>query len=220
MQISSLFRRFWAYYFDCNIILGIYGGLIFGLKVYGMNIQLFINKGVDFNYDIILKILMFYGLFFFIYEYFFVVIPLSATPGKLLFDLEVAFLRRGNIFKVFLRSILKTLATLIPFGSFIFCLAALFTSNKQSIHDAISGTIVIKKAIKNKTKTFEDVDIFQEMKERGIKTYSEQLELMKELKGEAHKSSPSYKWVGILFISISILGMGAFVYSILEDFIL
>ena len=79
---------------------------------------------------------------------------------------------------------------------------SIFTANKQAVHDIAADTIVMqrkKRRVVRTTNRDPSVDLFEEMKRRGLKTYSEQVALAKELnlyKGKKQAATPSYAWLG------------------------
>lgn len=217
MNISKLFRRFWAYYFDNIIVAGIYAGILIVLKMFGVSISL---QGVlEQNYTDLVTFYLTYGLLFLVYEISFLCSSLSATPGKLILGLEVVCYNQGSLFKVFIRSLVKVIATLISFVPFIFFLIAAFTENKQSPHDIIASTLVVRKN-NAASKKINNINLIEEMQKRGINTYSEQLALASELNGTSkNTASASYSWLGLLILVIAIFCSVSFITLSFSDFI-
>lgn len=243
MNLGNLFRRFWSYCFDLIIVFGIYLGILLLLKI-------FVNQNLTFDllkeiYKLASKgisietlkesthyIVMFYlpyGLLLLLYEIIFLSSKLSSTPGKLLLSLEVACFKKVSFLKVFTRSLVKVIATLIPPLTFFTFLFAAFSKTKQSIHDKMTYTYVIstKKVPQRGSKPkMTSEEFFEEMKSRGLTLYSEQKALADEIYGsqitELDKSSSTGKYVGVLVLLISIilyLGFVSFSYSDLQNYI-
>ncbi|WP_010681327.1 RDD family protein [Acetivibrio cellulolyticus] len=225
MNISKLFRRFWAYCFDIMIVCGINSGILLLTKVLDTNntlnaalqeLRTVFSKGILVNilngqaYYIALFFLS-YGLLFLIYEIIFLSSKLSATPGKLILRLEVACGNKVNFFKVFTRSLLKVIATLVFPLTFIAFLISACTHTKQTLHDKLANTYVITVNTSNRGTTphMSLNEFFEEMTSRGLRMYSEQKALAEEIYGspviDPAKSNETASLVGILVLVFSII---------------
>lgn len=205
MNVGRMFTRFWAYTFDCIIVIGIYAGLISILRIMGMSIPL--NGLLEKSSDAIFMFYSTYGLLFLIYETVFLGSGLSATPGKLILGLEVCCYSKGSLVKVFLRALIKVMATILNPIPLVFFFFALFSKNHQSPHDLLAQTLVVNKNNDTASSQESSFNIFDEMAKRGLNTYDEQLELMNQLKGtrEVRYKSASYAWLGGVFLVFSIV---------------
>lgn len=210
MNISGLFRRFWAYYFDTIIVGGIFSVVCLVLRMFGIDAMILYFQGfLEQDYSMLAIIFLTYALVFFIYEAAFLSSRLSATPGKLILGLEVIG-EKVSIFKVLIRSFIKSIATMTSIPAFILFLIAASNEKRQSLHDMMAGTYVVSNKSKkgSVSRRINNEELFEEMRRRGLKTYSEQVALANELYGGGRKvttSGTSYAWVGIMILVISLV---------------
>jgi len=213
MNYTRISRRFFAYYFDLLIVSGITSALLLFLKMFNLGLSLDGILEGDFSY---FSKLTFLNLFIFvIYEVAFLISPLSSTPGKLILQLEVVSYNSSFI-KVVIRSIVKAIDTL-PGLIIISGLVAGFSDKKQSIHDMIAGTFVTDSDTRNQSfsNNMDSPEFHAEMKNRGIKTFSEQQALAQEMFGKTKNSTQKsflaspLLWIIVLIISVVI----GFIYS-------
>lgn len=209
MEVSKLSKRIFAYLFDIIIVIGIYGGLLILLYVLGKDIPI---KGVlERNPNDIALIYLTFGLLYLAYELLFLSTKFSSTPGKLILNLEVISCKKSSVFDALIRSCIKVVATLTQIVPVIFFIISIFTANKQAVHDIAADTIVMqkkKRTVVRSNNVDTTVNLHEEMKKRGLRTYSEQVELAKELncyKGARHIGSSSYAWLGVLIFVFSIV---------------
>ncbi|AEV70594.1 RDD family protein [Acetivibrio clariflavus] len=241
MNISKLFRRFWAYCFDFLIVLSIYWIILFLIKalcgyngitssleelhrILSAEILTNVLKGQAFN---IIILYLIYGLVYLIYETSFLSSKLSATPGKLILGLEVVCYNKSNFQKIIIRSLLKITAILIPpFTILLFILSA-FSKTKQSLYDKLSNTCVVTKDNSKKYGTNPEMtleEFFEEMKSRGLRMYSEQRALSQEIYGRPtplakpyYKPAPNHLLFGVFILLISIVVSISFAYYFFPD---
>lgn len=213
MNYAKLSRRFWAYYFDSIIVSGVFSAILMFLKLLGINMSF---EGVmEGDFSSLVEFYLIYFLIYLIYEVAFISSSLSSTPGKLILELEVVC-SNSSFIKVFIRSLVKTIEMfpgLIIISGFI----AVFNDKKQSLHDLSAGTFVTD--ADNRNQSFENKmnseELYQEMKKKGIKTFSQQRALAEEMYGKTKKSSAKsflsspLIWLVLLGISIVI----SFIYS-------
>ncbi|OPZ90282.1 MAG: RDD family protein [Firmicutes bacterium ADurb.Bin419] len=206
MNFSGLPRRFWAYFFDLIILSGIYYGLLLLLRMAGIDL-LRVKDLVKNDYSFLLNLYISFGIFFVIYEVIFLSSNLSATPGKLIMEMEVVC-TNANLYKVLIRSLVKAISSLTGLYIILFTIAA-FNDKKQATHDLLSGSFVIDA---ENSKYSQDVskseEIYLEMKNRGLRTFSEQKALTEEMYGKSNKSTNTLSnplvWILVLVISIAI----------------
>lgn len=211
MNFSSVSRRFWALIFDYFIIGSIFYGVVLVLKMSGISIfQL--KEVVDGDFSSLSNFYLLYIIIYLIYEVTFLSSNLSATPGKIIMEMEVVS-ANANFFKVFFRSLIKAISTLTGLH-IIFFTIAVFTEKSQALHDLLTGSFVIDKEMTSSsamdlTKDITKTDAFyEEMKKRGIKTPSEKKALAEEMFSKAKKNSTnsilsnSFIWILVLFFSI------------------
>ncbi|NLI57111.1 MAG: RDD family protein [Clostridium sp.] len=208
MEVSKLSKRIWAYLFDIIIVTGIYAGLLVILHALGKDIPI---KGViERNPNDLALIYLTFGLLYLLYEVIFLSSNLSSTPGKLILKIQVISCKKSTVFDALIRSCIKIVATLTQIVPVLFFILSIFTANKQAVHDIAADTIVMqkkKRKVIRSTNVDPNVNLFEEMKRRGLKTYSEQVALAKELncyKGKRIASTPSYAWLGVLIFVFSI----------------
>lgn len=207
MNYARLSRRFFALYFDSCIVAGIVSTLLLFLKMFDIGISF---EGIlegDFSY-----LSRYYALFFFVYlayEIVFLISPLSSTPGKIILGQEVVSYE-SSFLKVIIRSIVKVIGA---FSALIYIsgLVAAFNEKKQSIHDLLAKTFVTDLDRSNRafSSNMDSSEFHEEMKKRGIKTYSQQQALAEEMFGKARKANNNLLmnpllWVIVLIISIVI----------------
>lgn len=222
MSISKLSRRFTAYYFDNNIVVGIYSGILLIIK-YALNMDIPIYRLFEGDFTAWSVYILSYGLLYLIYEVFFLSLKVSATPGKMIMRLEIVSDNGSSFFRVLLRSLVKVIAIMTIILPYIFYLLAAFSEKKQTIHDKIAGTFVIKKNVsRSSSKEIDVEELFEEMKRRGYRTYSEQKALTEELYGSGNNSSgSSYGWLGALFLIFAFTCSVFFsidFYAVIEDY--
>lgn len=226
MNLGNLFKRFWSYFFDLVIVFGIYLGILLLLEIYAnqnvtvellKEIYKISSKGFSLetikeNTHYIVIFYLTYALLFLLYEIVFLSSKLSSTPGKSLLSLEVACFKKVSFLKVFTRSLVKIISTLITPLTFLSFLVAAFTKTKQSFHDKLANTYVIsiKKMPQRGSKPkMTSEEFFEEMKSRGLTLYSEQKALADEIYGsqtiELDKSSSASKFVSVLVLLVSII---------------
>jgi|LSQX01.2.fsa_nt_gb uncharacterized RDD family membrane protein YckC len=216
MNISNLSRRFWAYFFDSLTVAGLYAGVLVLLKLLGVQIQL---QGVlERNHNDLSTFYMTYCLFYTLYEVIFLYSGLSATPGKLIMGLEVVCYNNGNIIKIITRALIKSIASVITFVPVIFFFVAVFSKKKQSPHDMLAQTVVVKK--ENSSSDEVTSSLYEEMQKRGVKTYSEQLALAKEMNVPERRqaSAKSHSWIGLLLLILSIVFSSIFTVMSVPEF--
>ncbi|AUG57394.1 MAG TPA: RDD family protein [Ruminiclostridium sp.] len=209
MEVGKLSKRVWAYLFDIIIVTGIYAGILVVLHALGKDIPI---KGViERNPNDLALMYLTFGLLYLFYEVAFLSSNFSTTPGKLILNLQVISCKKSTIFDALIRSCIKVVATLTQIVPVIFFILSIFTANKQAVHDIAADTIVMqrkKRRVVRTTNRDPSVDLFEEMKRRGLKTYSEQVALAKELnlyKGKKQAATPSYAWLGVLIFVFSIV---------------
>lgn len=199
MYISKLSLRVWAYFFDGIIVFGIYTAIISVLKIMGVNIPIW--ELIQREPNVLVPFFLTYGLLYFVYEVVFLASNLSATPGKVMLGIEVRCYKRGSIFNVIIRTLIKVIITVLNIGV-VFFLIALFSKSRQAPHDMASDTYVIDNNLNY------EIDIFEEMQKKGFTTYKEQQSLTRKLNlgGKRVKD----KWIGILLIVFAFFSYGFF----------
>lgn len=215
MEVSKLSKRIFAYLFDIIIVIGIYAGILIILHMFGKDIP--IEGVLEKNPNDLALVYLTFGLVYLFYEVFFLSTNFSSTPGKLIFNIQIISCKKSSIFDALIRSTIKVIATLTQIVPVIFLIISIFTANKQAVHDIAADTIVMqkKRTVIRSRNVDPNVNLFEEMKKRGLKTYSEQVELAKELncyKGTSSASKSSYAWLGVLIFVFSI-GCGVFFVS-------
>lgn len=190
MNYAKLSRRFFAFCFDTIIVSGIVSAIllflkflkIFDISKYAENLL----KG-DFSFFVNYFIISF--LVYLAYEVIFLTSNLSSTPGKIILEMEVVS-RKANFLKVFIRSLTKVIESSTGL-IFISGLVATFSEKKQSIHDLLAKTFVTDFNIKRQSfsNIMDSPEFHEEMKRRGIKTYSQQQALVQEMLGKPGNSS-------------------------------
>lgn len=215
MEVCKLSRRFWAYVFDNIIVSGIYAGFLVALHALGKDIPI---KGIiERNPNDLALMYLTFGLLYLFYEVAFLSSKFSGTPGKLILNLQVVSCKKSTIIDALIRSCIKVIATLTQIVPVLFFILSIFTANKQAVHDLAADTIVMqkkKRAVIRSSNVDPSVNLFEEMKRRGLKTYSEQLALAKELnlyRGKKQTSVRSYTWLGVLIFVFSIVCVVFFV---------
>lgn len=217
MNYSAISRRFWAVFFDNCIIGGIFIGLALLLKMSGISIFP-IEEIASGDMSGMSRFYLLYGIVFLAYEVGFLSSSLSATPGKIIMEIEVAC-ANASFLKVILRSLIKLISTMTGL-SIIFYTIAFFNEKKQALHDLIAGSFVIDREAANSAMDLtkdqaKKEALFEEMKSRGMKTFSEQKALEEEMYGKAKKSpintilSGSFIWIVILVISFAVNFFGS-----------
>ncbi len=205
MNYSELSRRFWAFFFDSIIVSGIYYGLLMILRMSGIT-TFSLQDLIESNFSVFAYFYISYGLFYIVYEIGFLSSNLSATPGKIILEMEVVC-TNASFYKVLLRSLVKVISILTGLYIILFTIAV-FNEYNQTAHDLLSGCFVID--VDNKkysTDLVKSKYLYDEMKNRELKTYSEQKALAEEIYGKPNKStnilSSSFVWILVLFISIA-----------------
>ena len=177
-----------------------------------------VEEIIEGKFSALSEFYLIYAVIYLIYEVGFLSSNLSATPGKIIMEMEVAC-TNANFLKVFIRSIIKFISTVTGLY-IIFFTIAIFSEKKQSVHDLLASSFVIDKEKSNQggidlTQDITKTEAFyEEMKNRGIKTFSEQKALAEEMYGKANKSSKSsilsssFIWVLVLVISIGFSVIG------------
>lgn len=242
MNISKLFRRFWAYCFDIIIVCGIYSGILLLIKVFGISDTLYnalqsfhavLSKGIlsallSQQAFYVALFSLSYTLLFFVYEVIFLSSKLSATPGKLILRIDVRFSDKFSFLKIVVRSIIKSLTTMLfPLVLISFIVSA-YSKKKQSLHDRVANTYVAVLNAPNHgtnpTMTLEE--FFEEMTSRGLRMYSEQLALAEEIYGsriiEPDNANTTSSAIGVLALVISIIlniSFISFSYSDIENYV-
>ncbi|TYQ15806.1 UNVERIFIED_CONTAM: putative RDD family membrane protein YckC [Acetivibrio alkalicellulosi] len=218
MQVSKLSQRFLAYFFDIVIVTGVYGGGLILLSLLGKDIPI---QGVfQRNLNDLALFCLTFGVFYLLYEIVFLTSSLSATPGKLIFNLEIISCKKSSVVDSLIRSFIKVLATMTQIIPIFFFFVAVFRVNNQTVHDIASDTIVVKKQISHSVQPT-GINLFEEMKRRGLKTYSEQVALANELKNMKRKtvsSASSYSWLGVVIFLFSVICGFAFFSLFYSDF--
>lgn len=206
MDYSKISRRFFAFYFDSIIVSGIVFTTLLILKLFNIGIS---YEGIlKRDFSSIYKISFLYFIVFLVYEVIFLTSNLSSTPGKIILGMEVVS-RQSSFLKVLIRVVVKAIATL-PGIVIISGLVAVFSDQKQSIHDILAGTYVTDFNIRRQSYSnkMDSPEFHEEMKKRGIKTYSEQQALAQEMFGKFGKFGNNsilktpIIWVIILLLSI------------------
>ncbi|AEV70593.1 RDD family protein [Acetivibrio clariflavus] len=212
MSYSKISRRFFAYLFDTIIVSGFVCTLLLILKFLNIfdtkTLVENISKG-DFSFFINYYILCF--LIYLVYEVVFLTSNISSTPGKIILDMEIVSYK-PSFLKGFIRSTVKVIESLSGLV-IISGLVAVFTENKQSIHDLLAKTFVVDfdRRSQHIPSSMDSAEFHEEMKRRGIKTYSEQKALAQEMFGNRKKSSISFilssplLWAIVLVLSIIII---------------
>ncbi|HOM02236.1 MAG TPA: RDD family protein [Acetivibrio sp.] len=224
MNVSGLLRRFFAWLLDSFILAGLYFGLIMLLELLGVvePIDAILEKSINISQGIVTTNTdLFNGYYYFwflilflIYEIGFVASSLSATPGKIILGIEVVSDSKSSIAKVILRALLKLPVVIIPLVSIIYFIIALANGKRQSLHDKVAKTYVVyKKTSNNYSNRINTVELFEEMKRRGLRTYSEQQALAEELYGKGGKKSKksgSFGWVSVVLLIAAFVFTGVF----------
>lgn len=217
MNVSGLLRRFFAWWlFDSWIVAGLLFGLIMFLELLGVGASFEeLTLGLlDNDFGVLADFYLIYAVLYLIYEICFVVSPLSATPGKLILGIEVVSDSKSSIVKAVLRCLVKLPAVLISPINIIYIIIGVVSSKRQSLHDKIAGTYVVyKKTNNHSSKRINSAELFEEMKRRGLRTYSEQVALAEELYGSGRKKSKksgSYGWIGLAFLAAALIFIGIF----------
>lgn len=232
MSVSGVLRRYFALLLDSLILAGLYFGLIMALDILGIGISLdvIIERSINIsqgrfniNSDLFNGYYYFWFLMLFlIYEIGFVASGLSATPGKLILGIEVVSDSKSSIVKVILRALVKLPAVVVPPISIIYIVIALVSGKRQSLHDKVAKTYVVyKKTSKNYSNKINTQELFEEMKRRGLRTYSEQLALAEELYGTSRKKSKksgSYGWIGLVLLIVAFIFLGIFIQKYIRKF--
>jgi len=224
------------------IVCGIYSGILLLIKVLDINDTLYkalqgfhtvLSKGISSQllneqaYYIVLLFLS-YGLLFLMYEIIFLNSKLSATPGKLILSVEVGCCDKVSFFKVFVRSLIKVLSTLIIPLAFISFIASALSQTKQSLHDKPAHTYVtvLNNPSRGTNPQMTLEEFFEEMTSRGLRLYSEQLALAEEIYGsritEPDKANTRSSVVGVLALVLSIILNLSFIsysYSDIENYV-
>jgi len=82
------------------------------------------------------------------------------------------------------------------------------------LHDKAARTYVVYKKVENNySKKIDPKELFEEMKRRGLRTYSEQLALAEELYGKNRKkarTSASYGWISLVLLIVGLVLFGVF----------
>lgn len=222
MNFSELSRRFWAFFFDSLIISGIYYGVLLILRMSG-NTILHIENLMKSDFSALANLYISYGLFYVIYEVIFLSSNLSATPGKIIMEMEVVC-ANSSFFKVLLRSLVKAISSLTGLHIILFTIA-IFNEKKQAVHDLLSGSFVIDvDNTKHSLDLANSKDLHNEMKNRGLKTFSEQKALAEEMYGKSNKSTnilaSSFVWILVLVIAIALsLVYTRIIYSDVKSYI-
>lgn len=227
MNYSAISRRFWAMFFDNCIISGIFFGLALLLKTFGVSI-LSLEEMAFGDMSGMLRFYLLYVIVFFAYEVGFLSSSLSATPGKIIMEMEVAC-ANASFLKVIIRSLIKLISNLTGLA-IIFYSIALFNDKKQALHDLIAGSFVIDRESSSNAMDFANEQakkeaLFEEMKSRGMRTFSEQKALEEEMYGKTKKSpinqilSGPFIWIVILVISfaVNIFGSRALVSDLIKE---
>jgi len=228
MSYSKISRRFFAYLFDTIIVSGIACTLLLILKLLNIFDIRSVAENIvngDFSFFVNYYILCF--LIYLVYEVVFLISNLSSTPGKIILDMEIVSYK-SSFLKVFIRAIVKVIESLTCLV-LISGLVAVFTEKKQSIHDLLANTFVVDFDRKSHhlPSRMDSEEFHEEMKRRGIKTYSEQKALAQELFGNSKKTnigtilSSPLLWVIVLVVSliISTIYSNLIVYQIKKIFI-
>jgi len=206
MDYSKISKRFFAFYFDSIVVSGIVFALLLILKL--INIEISYEGLLKGDISSVYKINLLYFLVFLVYEVIFLTSNLSSTPGKIILGVEVVS-RQSSFVKVLIRSMVKVIVTL-PGIAIISGLVAVFSDRKQSIHDMLAGTYVTDFSSRKQSFSIgmDSPEFHEEMKKRGIRTYSEQQALAQEMFGKSGKFGNGsllkkpILWVIILLISI------------------
>ncbi len=212
MNYARLSRRFFAFYFDSLIVTGIVSALLLFLKIFDVGISF---EGImEGDFSFFSRYYILYFLIYLIYEVSFLASALSSTPGKIILGIEVVSYESSFI-KVFIRSLVKVIGAL-PGLIYISGLVAAFNEKKQSIHDLLAKTFVTDLDSRNLSfsSNMDSAEFHEEMKKRGIKTFSQQQSLAEEMFGKASKANNNLLtspllWVIVLVISIVV----GFVYT-------
>lgn len=218
MNYSVISRRFWAWFFDNAIIAGILYGVLLVLRMSGMSIFP-VEEIIEGNFSSLSKFYLIYAMIYLTYEISFLSSNLSATPGKIIMEMEVAC-AKASFLKVIIRSVAKFISAATGLY-LIFFTIAMFNEKKQAVHDLLAGSFVIDQERENQSAMDLTQDItkteafYEEMKSRGIKTFSEQKALAEEMYGKASKSSKSsilsssIIWVLVLVVSFGFSFIGS-----------
>lgn len=222
MTVSGVLRRYFAWLIDSIILAGLTFGLTMFLEALGVGVplnelvQAMIRK-TEQSLEVInsfqLEVWAIYAVLFFIYEIVFVASSLSATPGKIILGIEIVSDRKSSIDKVIIRALVKFIGEMFPF-SLVNFIMVLVSGKKQSLHDKAARTYVVYKKVENNySKKIDPKELFEEMKRRGLRTYSEQLALAEELYGKNRKkarTSASYGWISLVLLIVGLVLFGVF----------
>ncbi|NLD50225.1 MAG: RDD family protein, partial [Clostridiaceae bacterium] len=145
------------------------------------------------------------GAIWLVYEVVFVLSSLGATPGKRALRMEVVCYKNPGFIKVFIRSIIKIFMIFTVAGVLIEFLVMAFSRKKQTLHDLITATYVIKKKELIQRVLSDEEMLFEEMKKGNIRTYSEQIGYLKSLKREttySKKDGSTGVWWMLIFVML------------------
>lgn len=212
MNYARLSRRFFSLYFDSLIVTGIISAFLLFLKIFDIGISF---EGImEGDFSFLSRYSILYLLIYLAFEVSFLTSALSATPGKIILGLEVVSYE-SSFLKVFIRSIVKVIGALSGL-IYISGLVAAFNEKKQSIHDLLAKTFVTDLDSRNQSfsSNMDSAEFHEEMKKRGIKTFSQQQALAEEMFGKANKANNNLLrspllWVIVLVILIFV----GFVYT-------
>ena len=181
MNTSKLTSRFWAYFLDSIILAGIYSGVLL-ILIFFFDFQMPINDFMEGEYVSTVALYLTYAILFLIYEVLFLSSKLAATPGKLLLGIELTTDKNNKFIRVLLRSLTKMIALSLYLVHIILSILAAFSKDKRMLYDKITGTFVVnKKTRRSSSGEIDPNELFDEMKRRGLRTYSEQKALAEEL---------------------------------------
>ncbi|MBN1891191.1 MAG: RDD family protein [Clostridiales bacterium] len=140
MSNAAYIRRFFALIFDIFISISLFCGIILIVQSYGLEFP--IKEFFAADQTAMLHVYLYCAGFYLFYDLLFSAL-LSATPGKIVVNIEDEYYRGHTLINVLLRSVFKTITVFLgPVTILISFVVALFSKDNQSIHDYIARTTV------------------------------------------------------------------------------
>ena len=138
MHEAAYIRRFFGLVFDLMIAISLFCGILMIIQYLEFNVPIHTFMAADET--IMLKAYGWFAGFYFIYELFFSAL-LSATPGKILGNVEDDYHPWTHRTNVILRSLIKSITVLLGIPIVISFVVAL-ANQTRSIHDLAARTKV------------------------------------------------------------------------------
>jgi uncharacterized RDD family membrane protein YckC len=139
MNDAPYIRRFFALIFDLMITASLFCGVLMIVQYLEFNVPIHTFMAAD--QTIMLKAYGWFAGFYFIYELFFSAL-LSATPGKILVNIEDEYYRGHTALNVILRSLIKSLTVLLGPLPIVISFVVALTKQTKSVHDLAARTRV------------------------------------------------------------------------------